>query len=207
MGPCTWRRAAARALSIAAIIGCATGCATAQAVQGQRLIPALQHGGYVIVFRHSLTDATKPDRASLDLNDCRTQRVLTNNGRILARTIGNVIDRLNIPVDRVYGSPLCRTVWTADLAFGHITIVPGLREPKPKNAANAVKAAAALRPLIAALPASGSNNVIVTHGFNIKSVTGFTPDEGEAAIFRPNDDGAFVLVARVKAAEWEAFSK
>jgi broad specificity phosphatase PhoE len=188
-------------------LACATVAGSAQTLQGDSLVRALRHGGYVVVFRHSLTDPTKPDRASIDLNDCRTQRVLTDRGRILARAIGTSFDQMHVPVDKVYGSPLCRTMWTANLAFGHVTVVPGLREPKPKNAANAVKAAAALRPLIGAVPAYDTNTIIVTHGFNIKSITGYIPDEGEAAVFKPGKDGTFQLIGRVKAAQWQALSK
>jgi hypothetical protein len=167
-----WRRAQWHVSVVALALTWATGLASAQTVQSTALVRELQQGGYVIVFRHSLTDPNKPDRENIDLNDCATQRVLTDRGRVLARTIGTSFDRLNIPVDKVYGSPLCRTTWTADLAFGR--------------------------------PVSGSNNVIVTHGFNINSITGYTPDEGEAAIFKPDGNGAFTFVTRVKAAQWEA---
>ncbi|HET9393628.1 MAG TPA: histidine phosphatase family protein [Candidatus Rubrimentiphilum sp.] len=191
--------------ALAAALGTASPAAT---LQGKSLLSALRHGGYVIVFRHAATDQTKPDHAVVDLKDCRTQRILTDDGRIMARNIGNAFDQDYIQVDKVLSSPLCRTTYTAELAFGHVdSVVPGLREPKPKNAANAAKAAAVLRPLLAEIPAPGMNDVIVTHGFNIQAITHFKPAEGEAVIFKPAPGGTFVIVARVKASEWQGLNK
>lgn len=151
-------------------------------LQGQSLVDALRQGGYVIVLRHADTDKARSDQPHVDLANCDTQRVLTPKGRAAARTMGGAIDALKIPIGQVSSSPLCRTMWTGDLAFGHADPNPGLLEPKPKNAANAAKAAAVLRPLIGAVPKSATNSVIVTHGFNVKSITGFQPAEGEAVI-------------------------
>jgi phosphohistidine phosphatase SixA len=191
-----------------ALTVCVGSGASAATLQGKSLLSALRHGGYVILIRHAATDQTKPDHAVVDLNDCKTQRVLTDDGRIMARNIGNVFDQDYIQIDKVRSSPLCRATFTAELAFGHVdSVVPGLREPKPKNAANAATAAAVLRPLLAAMPARGMNNVIVTHGFNIQSITHFKPAEGEAVIFKPGAGGTFAMVARVKASEWQGLNK
>lgn len=181
---------------------------SAAPLHGKSLLSALRHGGYVILIRHAATDQAKPDQAVIDLKDCKTQRILTDDGRIMARSIGNAFDQDYIQVDKVLSSPLCRTMFTAELAFGHVdSVIPGLREPKPKNAANAATAAAVLRPLLAEIPARGMNNVIVTHGFNIQAITHFKPAEGEAVIFKPAPGGTFVMVARVKASEWQGLNK
>jgi phosphohistidine phosphatase SixA len=196
------------AVLMVALTVCVGSVGSAGTLQGKSLLSALRHGGYVILIRHAATDQTKPDHAVIDLKNCKTQRVLTDDGRIMARNIGNAFDQEYIQVDTVSSSPLCRATFTAELAFGHVdSVIPGLREPKPKNAANAVTAAAVLRPLLAAMPARGMNNVIVTHGFNIQSITHFKPAEGEAVIFKPAIGGTFVMVARVKAFEWAGLSK
>jgi len=49
--------------------------------------------------------------------------------------------------------------------------------------------------------------VIVTHGFNVKSVTGFQPAEGEAVIFKPDGDGKFAVVGRLLAVQWVSLVK
>ncbi len=49
--------------------------------------------------------------------------------------------------------------------------------------------------------------MIVTHGFNVKSVTGFQPAEGEAVIFKPDGDGKFAVVGRLLAVQWVSLVK
>lgn len=176
-------------------------------MQGQGLVEALRQGGYVIVLRHADTDKTRPDKKKVDLADCDTQRILSAKGRMAARSIGAAIDTMNIPVGIVYSSPMCRTMWTGDLAFGHADPNPGLIEPKPKNKANATKAAAVLQPLIGATPKSGTDTVIVTHGFNVQAITGFLPAEGEAVIFKPAGGGKFTMIARVLSKQWDGLAK
>lgn len=64
-----------------------------------------------------------------------------------------------------------------------------------------------LRPLLSMVPKAGMNNVIVTHGFNVQSITHFKPAEGESVIFRPLGDGKFAMIARVKASQWKGLSQ
>ncbi len=167
------------------------GTPTLAAMHAKDLATALQHGGYVIVLRHAETNKSMKDKSTVDLADCDTQRVLTPKGRMNARTIGQSIDQLHIPIGEVIASPLCRTMWTAELAFGRAEANPRLREPKPKNAENARKAALALTPLLSRTPKNGMNTALITHGFNVQSVTGFLPAEGEAVIVKPASNGTF----------------
>jgi len=176
-------------------------------LQGQGLVDALRQGGYVIVLRHADTDQTRADQDHVDLGNCDTQRILTGKGRMAARSIGAAIDAMNIPIGVVSSSPLCRTMWTGDLAFGHTDPNPGLIEPKTKDQANGAKAAAVLQPLIGAMPKSGTDTVIVTHGFNVQAITGFLPAEGEAVIFKPAGGSKFTMVARVLSSEWNGLAK
>jgi len=171
-------------------------------MQPSQLASALEHGGYVILLRHADTDKSKKDQPNLDLADCKTQRVLTSKGRMNARAIGQAVDKLNIPIGDVISSPLCRTLWTSELAFGHAEANPGLREPKMKNPETGKAAAAVLTPLISAVPMDGVDTVVVTHGFNIKSVTGFQPAEGEAVIVKPGGNGNFTVVGRLLSSQW-----
>lgn len=176
------------------------GAVAQQKLQGQPLVDALKQGGFVIVMRHTTTE-TKPDAKAVDLADCATQRNLTVEGRALARSIGNAIDTLRIPMGRVTASPFCRAEDTAALAFGHYVTNAGLGEKAIKNEAASAEAAAVLRPLAAA-PVAGTNSVFVTHGFNIKSIVGDDFVEGEAAVFKPDGKGGATLVARVLPQNW-----
>ncbi|QKS59935.1 histidine phosphatase family protein [Paenibacillus barcinonensis] len=82
------------------------------------LINDLQKGGYVLYVRHG--DATAgEDQQNFSLSDCSTQRNLSALGREQADKYGNAIRKLNIPVlFPVEASPLCRTMQTAQIAFG-----------------------------------------------------------------------------------------
>ncbi len=177
---------------------------TLAAMQPMDLVAALQHGGYVILLRPADTNAAMKDKDTIDLADCDTQRILTAKGRMNARMIGQSIDRLNIPIGEVISSPLCRTMSTAELAFGRSEANPQLREPKPKSAENAKKAAAILEPLRSTMPKHGMNTVVVTHGFNVQAVTGFLPAEGEAVIVKPESNGKFTIVVRLLSAQWSS---
>ncbi len=123
-----------------------------------------------------------------------------------ARTIGQKIDELNIPIGEVVASPLCRTMWTAELAFGRAAGNLELREPAPKSAENAKKAAAVLEPLLSTMPKSGMNTVVITHGFNVQAVTGFLPAEGEAVIVKPESNGKFTVVGRLLSSQWSSLA-
>ncbi len=60
------------------------------------------------------------------LDDCSTQRNLSDAGRREARQIGLAFRARGVVVDRVLASPWCRCVETARLAFGSAEIAPAL---------------------------------------------------------------------------------
>ncbi|MGO4533221.1 histidine phosphatase family protein [Paenibacillus sp. 2TAF8] len=95
-----------------------TNTAGASELSASSLIHDLQNGGYILYIRHG--DATLgEDQQDLSLTDCTTQRNLNALGKEQAKKFGNAIRKLNIPVYMpVEGSPLCRTVQTAQTAFG-----------------------------------------------------------------------------------------
>jgi hypothetical protein len=60
--------------------------------------------------------------------------------------------------------------------------------------------------MLATEPEAGTNTVLVSHGFNITAAAEISIGEGEAAIYAPESDGAFRLVARVGPKEWSALA-
>ena len=174
----------------------------AQTVDGPVLIEALKKGGYVIFVRHAATDPTTVDKEKPAVADCSTQRNLSRQGRIDARSLGQAFDRLQIPVGQIFASPYCRTMETARLAFGKAVPAEGLIEQQPQTEITAKIAESGLRPYLMMTPATGTNTVLVSHGFNLKSITGYGPVESEASIFLANNDGSFSLIARVLISTW-----
>jgi len=175
-------------------------------------VAALRDGGYVIVLRHGATYTDQADTNPLDPKDTAHQRQLNDAGRAAAKSMGDALRTLKIPVGKVQTSQFQRAVETGTLlGFGEASPTADLAEgglvvtPNENN-----RRTAALRTLAATPPAAGTNVVLVTHKPNIVDAFGkdwFDVREGEASIFRPDGKGGFTAVARVQAAEWAPLAK
>ena len=78
----------------------------------------LKAGGQVVLIRHAITTPGVGDPPGMRLDDCSSQRNLTDEGRRDARRLGEAFRARGLPVDRVLSSPWCRCLETARLAFG-----------------------------------------------------------------------------------------
>jgi phosphohistidine phosphatase SixA len=202
-----------RLVLFCALIGLLPGAANGQPAASQpEWINALRQGGHVIVFRHG---ATYPDQADTDpLNPANVgkQRQLNEDGRALAKSIGESMRKLGIPVGQVQTSTFQRAVDTGTLlGFGDVKASPDITEgglvvsPNENN-----RRAAALRKLAGVPPMPGSNVVIVSHKPNIMDAFGkdwFDVREGEASIFKPDGNGGHALIVRVQASEWSKLAQ
>jgi len=169
-------------------------------------IKALRGGGHVIVFRHGATHQDQADTDPLNIANVAQQRQLSDQGRALARAIGESMRKLGIPVGQVVTSQFNRAVETGTLlGFGAVTSTADITEgglvvtPIENN-----RRTAALRKLAGTAPPAGTNVVIVTHKPNIMDAFGkdwFEVREGEASVFKPDGSG-YRLVVRVQAADW-----
>ena len=88
------------------------------AADDEALWTLLRGGGQVIMLRHAGTIGTFGDPPGFRLEDCSTQRNLTEAGREQARKIGEVFRAREVPIARVLSSSVCRCLDTARLAFG-----------------------------------------------------------------------------------------
>jgi len=185
-----------------ACISCLPLSAIAQeaAMEPQKLAALLKEGGYVILIRHAAGDATQKDAENLLFNDCKTQRNLSRQGRIDARSIGQGFDSFQIPVSTVFSSPYCRAMDTGRFAFARVERSNELNSVKDTED-DKRKGAALLNPLLSTVPTTGSNTVLITHSTNIQATLGFVPAEGEAVIFKPEGSG-YKLVGRIRAQQW-----
>ena len=176
-------------------------------------VKALRDGGHVIVFRHGATHADQADTDPLNISNVAKQRQLNDQGRALAREIGDAFRKLQIPVGQVVTSQFNRAVETGSLlGFGSVTSTADITEgglvvsPNENN-----RRMQALRRLAAtAPPAATTNVVLVSHKPNILDAFGkdwFDVREGEASIFRPDGSGGTKFVARVQAADWSKLAQ
>jgi len=189
-----------------AIIVAASAAAGAQQTRtptlaGVDLLAALRAGGFILYFRHADTDFRQQDVRPVDLASCATQRNLTDRGRDHARALGTAIRTLAIPIGPVLASPLCRTVETAELAFGRAERADAVRDPGGAPAGSPERFTA-LRTLLSTAPPPDTNEVVVGHAYPFYSLVGGQYlEEGEAAVVRPQG-ATFEVVARVGLKQW-----
>lgn len=180
---------------------------TGQDAQAQaEWINAVRQGGHVIVFRHGATHQDQADTDPLHPENVDKQRQLNDQGRALARSIGDSMRKLKLPVGQVHSSVFNRAVETGKLlGFGDVKASldfteGGLVVTPIENS----RRAQAMRKFATTVPPAGTNVVLVTHKPNILDAFGkdwFEVKEGEASVFKPDGNG-FKLVARVPADEW-----
>ena len=82
-----------------------------------QVLKNLKNGGNLIFIRHAYAPGGgDPDH--FEINDCSTQRNLSNEGRNQAKYIGEIFRKNKIKIDKVLSSEWCRCKDTSSLAFG-----------------------------------------------------------------------------------------
>ena len=148
---------------------------------------ALRDGRVVALMRHARAPGTG-DPPGFRLDDCSTQRNLSEEGRAQARHLGIAAANSGVTVTRVLSSRRCRAMETARLAFGK---EPELFQPLDSffgDRARESEQTPALRNEIATWRGPGVL-ALVTHQVNITVV----PAEGEIVVMRPAADGIAVV--------------
>jgi broad specificity phosphatase PhoE len=153
------------------------------ALADEALWSLLQRGGQAVFIRHTVTTPGAGDPPGMRLDDCSTQRNLSDEGRAHARRIGEEFRKRRIPVERVLSSPWCRCLETARLAFGKAEASEPLSNlfGRPDNRE---KQLAGLKAILAG-KTKGGNLILVTHGSTILALTGVSPATGEMVIVSP----------------------
>lgn len=157
--------------------------AVAPAHADEALWDALRGGGHVLYIRHSQTTPGVGDPPGFKLEDCSTQRNLSDAGRAQARRMGAALRQRGVPIGAVLSSPWCRCVETAKLAFGRAETWAPLSNLHARQE-NAPTQARALRPRIAAHKGD-ANLVLVAHGSVASAVIGEYLAMGEILVLKP----------------------
>ncbi len=161
----------------------------------EALWEALKGGGQVVLLRHATTTPGVGDPPGFRVEDCRSQRNLSDQGRDEARRLGAAFRARGIPVGQVLSSRFCRCLETGQLAFGRAEPHPPLdnlihdRSREPERSV-------AIRLIAGTRPASG-NVIVVTHGINIGAAIGIHPAQGEMIVITPRGDGTFEVRGRI----------
>lgn len=178
------------------LIACLTAVETALADEAVAWA-ALRQGGHVALMRHA--DAPGyADPPGFRLDDCATQRNLSDKGRADARAVGERLREERIVFGSILTSPWCRCTETARLlGLGTLEIAPTF--------GNVV----ILRDQVEVLTQGGravigswqgpANLLVVTHGANIQALTrGYHPASGEIVVVAGGAGGAVREIGRIR---------
>ncbi|MDT3737544.1 MAG: histidine phosphatase family protein [Denitratisoma sp.] len=157
----------------------------------------LKAGGNVLLIRHAATEPGLGDPPNFFLGDCRTQRNLSEAGREEARRVGRALKWRAVAVSEVRASQWCRTLETAELAFGHPPVPWEALNSLHKDPDREAERTRAVAALIATVRPP-QNVALVTHNFNIRALTGVSPSTAEIIVVR-GEGGKVVVVGRLPA--------
>ncbi len=148
----------------------------------------LRNGGQVVILNHANAPGSG-EPASFDIESCRTQRNLSDQGRQQARRIGALFAARSAPVQEVLASRYCRTRETADLVFGSSAVetVEWL-DPVEPNSPDEESYRELLYETVEGYTGQGIL-VLVTHDSFIETVVGTRVRAGEALIVQATEDG------------------
>jgi broad specificity phosphatase PhoE len=155
----------------------------------------MRGGGHIVLMRHALAPGTG-DPPGFTLEDCTTQRNLSDEGRMQAARTGALFRQHGISEAAIYSSRWCRCIETARLLdLGPVEILPALdsffrdrRKERPQTRAlmEWLRARDLTRPL-----------VLVTHQVNITALTGIFPQSGEMIVVRLGEQDTVEVVGRL----------
>lgn len=169
--------------------------ASAAAHADEALWALLGQGGQVVLIRHAVTTPGTGDPPGMKLEDCASQRNLSDEGRREAARLGAALKQRKVPVARVLSSPWCRCLETARIAFGRAPAVNaalGNLFGRPERSEAQV---AEMKKLVAKAP-RGGNLFLVTHGSTTNALTGVSPGTAEMVILTPQP-GGFKVAGRL----------
>jgi phosphohistidine phosphatase SixA len=156
---------------------------------------AIRSPGHIALVRHATAPGTG-DPTEFELDDCRTQRNLSEEGRNQAKRIGARFRVNGMARVRIYSSQWCRCWETAGLFdLGTVKTLPILnsffqrfmdRERQTKDLAEWLARQSLNEPLL-----------LVTHQVNITALTNVYPSSGEIVIIHRSNKGKISVVGSI----------
>ena len=157
------------------------------------LINKLKEGGKLIFIRHAYAPGNG-DPTNFNLNDCSTQRNLSNEGRKQAKHIGKFFTKNNIEIGDILSSEWCRCKETAKIAFENFSTNSFLNSfYNAKYAKNKDKQVRALNNYIKNFE-NNKNLILVTHYVLISEILNYGPSSGEIVV----SDRNFNIIGSIK---------
>ncbi|MDC1134789.1 histidine phosphatase family protein [Candidatus Pelagibacter sp.] len=145
------------------------------------ILASLKEGNKLIFIRHAYAPGGG-DPDNFDINDCNTQRNLSESGRLQAKNISNFFIVNQINFKKVYSSEWCRCKETAKIAFGDFETKNFLNSFfSQKFAKNRKKQMNDLNNFVDNYKDDG-NLVFVTHYVVISEALNYAPSSGEIVV-------------------------
>lgn len=154
----------------------------------------LKSGDHFVLIRHALAPGGG-DPANFTVDDCSTQRNLSNEGRAQAVAIGELFRANGIASARVLSSQWCRCLETARLmSLGEVEEFSTLNsffQAYEREGLQTQQLNSWLSKQDLSVP-----TVLVTHQVNITALTNIFPGSGEIILVKRTKAGAFELARR-----------
>lgn len=152
---------------------------------------------YYVLMRHALAPGTG-DPDSFQLEECSTQRNLSEEGRAQARRTGEVFRERNVTVQRVLSSEWCRCLDTAELMdLGEVERFP-LLNSFFRDRSQGPERTQQLQEFMIDNSGDPGVTVMVTHFVNISAIAGSGVSSGEIVVMQINDQDEPEVVARIE---------
>ncbi len=151
----------------------------------KNLINQLKDGEKLIFIRHAYAPGNG-DPTGFNLNDCSTQRNLSEDGKKQAQRIGEFFKKNKIEIDKVLSSEWCRCKETAKIAFKNYSTNSFLNSfYSSKFSKNKDKQVKAFNNYIKDL-GNKKNLILVTHYVFISEVLNYGSSSGEIVVSDKN---------------------
>jgi predicted permease/phosphohistidine phosphatase SixA len=157
---------------------------------------AAQSSGQVLFIRHATTTPGVGDPDGFRLEDCKTQRNLSDAGRAEAKRLGDALRARKVPVGEILSSPWCRCHDTARLAFGReatswtpLSNLFGRRELSDAQVRDLRKRVGSYK--------GKDNLVMISHGSVAVPLAGVSPQQAEVIVLTPLGGDKFRVAGRL----------
>jgi phosphohistidine phosphatase SixA len=150
--------------------------------------------GYVLLMRHALAPGVG-DPENFNVNDCSTQRLLSDEGRQDARDIGQWLKRREVKILRVESSRWCRAKETAQLLnIGKVRPNRNLDSLFQETNLESHPQTANIKKRIVSHRNTRGLLVFVGHFVNFQAVAGVSLESGQGVLVRATPQGAIQVV-------------
>ena len=156
-----------------------------QVLSEDKILESLKEGGKIIFIRHAYAPGGG-DPQNFNINDCSTQRNLSDEGINQSKLIGEFFKTNKIKIGKVLSSEWCRCKDTAKFAFNDFETFDALNSFfSAKFAKNEKKQIKDLKNYIKNWK-SNKNLILVTHYVVISSILNIAVGSGEIVISDKN---------------------